>query len=67
MEDLTTQEIINELLSYINDDNTENDDFKALLNEAQSRVGIGADVLSKSLFSQKFDKLEEIFEKLNIK
>jgi len=62
MKDLTTQEIIKELLSYIQDDNTENDDFKALLSEAQSRVG--SDNLKKSLFSEKFEELDNIFDKL---
>lgn len=38
MENLTTEEIIKDMLAYIADDNTENDDFKALLQESQKRI-----------------------------
>ena len=37
MEDITTEEIIKDMLAYIDDNNTDNDDFKMLLEEAQKR------------------------------
>jgi hypothetical protein len=38
MKDLTTEQIIKQLLAYILDDETKNDDFKMLLDEAQKRI-----------------------------
>jgi len=38
MEDLTTEELIKDMLAYIADDNTENEDFQALLEESQKRI-----------------------------
>lgn len=38
MENLTTEEIIKDMLAYIDDENTENEDFQALLEESQKRI-----------------------------
>ncbi len=38
MKDLTTEQIIKQLLAYIMDDQTKNEDFEMLLDEAQKRI-----------------------------